>query len=94
MTAYVHRNGKVVEKGGPEDIRQSSSNAPYIQSDYLQPMIHPVTGKMMDSKSQFRAVTKSRGYEEVGNEKQRDRREFDTPGLKGDIARAISELGG
>jgi hypothetical protein len=51
----------------------------------------------MDSKSNFRAVTRAAGCVEVGNEVQRDTRSvdgFDSRSRKADIAAAIKELGG
>lgn len=35
-------------------------------SDEMPPTRHPVTGEYFTSKKRFRAVTKARGYEEVG----------------------------
>lgn len=88
---YVLRNGKLVPKSQAAPLR---SAGPYIQSDYLPAMVHPITGKKMDSKSQFRAVTRAHGCVEVGNEQQRDTRRVEMPNLKADIGRAITELGG
>lgn len=66
---------------------------PQIISDTMEALIHPITGKRMDSKSAFRAVTRAHGCEEVGNEVQRDTRSFDyTSGA--DVAEAIRQLGG
>ncbi len=85
---YVLRDGKLVPKSQavPQHI------GPYVQSDYLPDMKHPITGKTMDSKSQFRAVTRAHGCVEVGNEVQRDTRRMEMPSIKGDVARAIAEL--
>lgn len=87
---YVMRGGKLV----PKSQAREPSAAPNVISDYLPDLIHPSTGKRMDSKSQFRAVTKAYGKTEVGNEPMRDTRRIDMPNLKQDIARAINELGG
>ncbi len=87
---YVMRAGKLVLKSQAAPMR---SAGPYVQSDYLPELRHPRTGKVMDSKSAFRAVTRAHGCVEVGNETQRDTRRFDTPDLKSDIARTLSELG-
>ncbi len=65
-----------------------------VISDSMPAMIHPITGKLMDSKSKFRAVTRMHGCVEVGNEKQVDRRSIDMGDCKRDIARAIEQLGG
>lgn len=69
---FVYRNGKLVEKGGPEDIRtapaRSSLAFPMIVSDYMLEAEH-VDGKFYTSKRAFRQVTRERGYIEVGTEK-------------------------
>lgn len=95
MTTYVYRNGKLVDKAtaGPRDTGRVNG----VITDTMGPLRHPITGKLMDSKSGFRAVTRAHGCVEVGNETQRDRRElvgFDTATRKSDIAQAIRELGG
>lgn len=89
MTTYVYRNGRTVPK-----TAQRVGSGPQVISDTMSAMRHPVTGKLMDSKSQFRRVTRAAGCVEVGNEVQRDARRVDMPSLKGDIAHAIRELGG
>lgn len=67
------RNGRLVEKGGPDDIRplaaRSSLPFPMIISDEM-PAAEHVDGKFYTSKRGFRAVTRERGYIELGNEKQ------------------------
>lgn len=90
-TTYIWRNGKCVEKSKAPPRRHDGA---YIQSDNLPEMRHPITGKLMDSKSQFRAVTRAHGCVEVGNEVQRDTRRIDMGPIGADIARAITELGG
>lgn len=95
MTTYVYRNGQLVDKrlAPPRDV----GRAPSVISDTMSAMRHPITQKLMDSKSGFRAVTRAHGCVEVGTEMQRDTRRmdgFDTNARKSDIARAISELGG
>lgn len=91
MTTYVMRAGKIVDKSTAPPRGQRVGN---VISDTMAGMRHPITGKLMDSKSQFRAVTRAHGCVEVGNEVQRDTRRVDMTPLKGDIARAITELGG
>lgn len=90
---YVMRKGELVAKSiaGPRNER---SEAPNVITDSLPDLRHPITGKPMDSKSQFRAVTRAHGCVEVGNETQRDTRKFDLGNRKADIAHAIRELGG
>lgn len=90
---FVMRNGQIVRKedAGP---RPSSGRPLGVISDTMDAMVHPATGKLMDSKSQFRAMTRAAGCVEVGNETQRDTRQQGVGGLKADIAQAIRELGG
>lgn len=96
MTTWVYRNGRLVDKA---TAPPRSSNAPVrgVISDTMPAMRHPITQKVMDSKSGFRAVTRAHGCVEVGTDVQRDTRRlegFDSNSRKADIARAISELGG
>jgi hypothetical protein len=93
MTTYVLRDGKLIEKSKAAPLNRG----PFVVSDYLPELKHPITGKRMDSKSQFRAVTRAYGCVEVGNDTQRDTRRlegFDSNTRKADIARAIQQLGG
>ncbi len=92
MPTYVYRNGKMIEKS-----KAPPKSGAFVISDTMNAMRHPITQKLMDSKSQFRAVTRAHGCVEVGNETQRDTRRldnFDSNSRKGDIARAIQQLGG
>ena len=88
---YVLRDGKLVPK---HMAAPKSGAAFFVISDEMKPMRHPITNKLMDSKSQFRAVTRAHGCVEVGNDVQRDTRRMDMNPIKADIAQAISELGG
>lgn len=87
----VMRNGRLVSKSraAPRD------SAPYVISDNMQALVHPSTGKLMDSKSAFRAVTKDKGCVEVGNETMTGRqRQVDTmPDMRQSISQAMRELG-
>lgn len=90
---WVMRNGRLVrkERAGP----LPSSGRPFgVISDTMDPLVHPATGRLMDSKSQFRAITRAAGCVEVGNETQRDTRKPEVGGVKADIAQAIRQLGG
>jgi len=40
----------------------------YVIQDSMDPIKHPATGQMFDSKSAFRAENKARGLVEVGND--------------------------
>ena len=67
-----------------------------VISDTMDALIHPCTGKLMDSKSEFRKVTKAKGGVEVGNEKLVDRRtcpHLDSESRRRDIAAAMEQLG-
>lgn len=80
---YVFRDGQLVPKetAGP-NIR------PHVMTDTMDETWHPADGKHYTSKSKFRRVTRAHGCEEVGNEKQYDRREFDRV-TKRDVHEAI-----
>ena len=87
MTRYVLRNGELVEKR----YAPSASHHNVIRDD-MAATRHPVTGKMMESKSQFRKVTRMHGLTEVGTETMRDTRDWSTPDLGRDIGRTIEQL--
>jgi hypothetical protein len=62
----------------------------------MDALIHPCTGKLMDSKSEFRKVTRAKGGVEVGNEKLVDRRQLtdlDSASRRRDISIAMEQLG-
>lgn len=61
----------------PRAARSDTIPTPMLALDTMDPLWHPSTGEYLDSKSAFRAVTKERGGEEVGNEKQSDNRVWD-----------------
>lgn len=95
MTVYVYRNGKLVDRNTAPPRHQGPVRG--VISDDMPAMRHPITQKPMDSKSQFRAVTRAHGCVEVGNDTLRDTRRisgFDSDTRKRDIYAAISELGG
>lgn len=66
-TTYVYRDGKVIEKhlAGP---RHAASVAPNVISDSMAPIKHMATGKVVDSKSAARAMTRAAGCVEVGTD--------------------------
>jgi hypothetical protein len=70
--SWVYRNGELVEKGGPKDIRlqppRSDLPCPMLITDDMQAAEH-VDGRFYTSKSEFRKVTRANGLTEVGNEK-------------------------
>lgn len=56
--------------------------------DTMDALWHPHDGRMYESKSEFRAITKASGGEEVGNDTQTDNRKVDTV-TKDEVAQAI-----
>lgn len=91
---WVYRSGRLVPKH--RAAPRHSGPVRGVISDTMDALIHPCTGKLMDSKSEFRKVTRAKGGTEVGNEKLTDRRKltgFDSSERKADIDRAMRELG-
>lgn len=91
---WVYRNGKLVPKHHAEP--RYSGRVRGVISDTMDALIHPCTGKLMDSKSEFRKITKAKGGVEVGNEKLVDRRtapELDSTTRRMDISIAMEQLG-
>ena len=90
----VYRNGRLVSKDRAEP--RGTGRVRGVISDTMDALVHPCTGKLMDSKSEFRKITKAKGGVEVGNEKLVDRRV--APGLdsetrRRDISIAMEQLG-
>jgi hypothetical protein len=75
-------------------VRFTKSNAPNVISDSLGTHLrHMGTGRMLDSKSAFRAEDKACGAVCVGNESTAKTRQFIEPPRPGpDIKRAIDQL--
>jgi hypothetical protein len=91
---WVMRNGRLVPKHKAAPLGTVGVRG--VISDHLPDLIHPCTGKRMDSKSEFRKVTRAKGGVEVGNEPLVDRRTtvgLDSNTRKADIAAAMRELG-
>jgi hypothetical protein len=91
---FVYRGGRLVEKGGPQDIRlpvrRSDLPCPMLISDDMQAAEH-VDGKFYTSKSSFRRVTRENGLTEVGNEKLNHKPKIDrSKGIDQAIDRAIA----
>lgn len=74
---WVYRNGRLVEKGGPLDVRMASARSdmpcPMLISDHMPDCEH-VDGNFYSSKSAYRRVTKENGLIEVGNDTARFKR--------------------
>jgi hypothetical protein len=71
--------------------KRPPSRFPAIHRDTSEPMVHPATGEVFDSKSRFRAVTKAHGLVEVGTDNltNLNPRRADVQSRKKDIAQAI-----
>ena len=59
--------------------REVVRSAPRIRAfnigrDHMDATVHPCTGQLMDSKSEFRRVTREHGMVELGNDWQQERR--------------------
>ena len=67
---------------------RSALPAPMLNRDQIDPLWHPHDGRHYESKSEFRAVTKAAGGEEVGNDVQTDNRKFDRV-TKDEVAQAV-----
>lgn len=67
---------------------------PYVISDHMDPVKHHATGRIHDSKSQFRKDTKASGCVEIGNEMGKSRKPIplDKRQRRDDIARTIYNL--
>jgi hypothetical protein len=90
---YVYRDGQIVSKcvAGPRHV---ASKAPNVISDTMQPLKHMGTGRVLDSKSQFRRDTIASGCVEVGTDPAalRDRPKIEPRGVREDVQRALAEL--
>ncbi len=58
--------------------QRSDLPSPYVISDTMDLLFHPVDNGHYDSKSQFRRITERSGNIEMGNDMQRDTRYVDT----------------
>lgn len=69
---WVYRDGEMVEKGGPKDVRpippRSAFPCPRVIRDEIAPLQSMVDGRWFDSKSAMRASYREQGYREVGND--------------------------
>jgi hypothetical protein len=91
---YVRIDGKYVNV--TEEWKETRRTAA-IHQDTMDAIEHPAEpGKLIDSKSKFRAITRKHGLEEVGNEEIKQRE----PARKGcseedyvnDVKKAINDL--
>ena len=94
---WVMRKGRLVSKsraGPPPQAGRRLGVASYIISDTMDPLKHMGTGRMLDSKSEFRKDTRASGCIEVGTDpaifKEKPRPE--PQGVEMDVKRALEEL--
>lgn len=97
--SWVWRNGQIVEKGGPLDVRplpaRSHLPVPHVISDCMDPVQHPCTGEYLASKRAFRAVTRANNCVEVGNDPNRlkpmARPKPDRKGIRKSVEKAFAQ---
>jgi hypothetical protein len=73
----ANANG-MVERSQVYQYRENS--APHVISDTMEPVKHMGTGRVMDSKSKFRAETRASGCVEIGNEAIKPRQQIKLDG--------------
>jgi hypothetical protein len=73
-------------------LGESNRRSAHVMGD-IEPYKNTVDGKVIGGRKQHRDFLKSRNLVEVGNEKIEKKYE-EAPGLREDIKRAISEVGG
>ena len=90
MPTFVYRNGSIV----PKDQSDVKPWKTMIISDIMDPMKHMASGRIIDSKSRFRAETKATGCIELGNEPIRSRKPImlDKRQRREDIQRVVFNL--
>lgn len=85
-----------IKRYSPPDVPVARSDlpCPMIASDTMPPTQH-VDGRHYTSKSQYRAITKARGYVEVGDDPARHIRppkpKPDRAAIKEAVARAVAQ---
>lgn len=98
MTAAFRENIKGIIWNHEKPTLRRSDRAgrlsPHYIPDQMDPTMHMADGRMYDSKSRFREVTKAHNCIEVGNEVQRVPKPVRNPGAGADIKRAIEQLRG
>ena len=71
------------------DGRSKTLPLPSLNRDQMDALWHPSTGEIVDSKSEFRAITRKVGGTEMGNDAQTDNRKWDRV-TKADVAEAMN----
>jgi hypothetical protein len=92
----VMRDGKLVPKRTARPLYQSRDARVYVISDTMNPMKHMGSGRIHDSKSQFRADTRATGCMEVGTDPaiMREKPKYEPPmrEIAMDVKRSIEQL--
>lgn len=86
--SWIIVNGKLYEKG-KEPRREVHGRSANVISDYTEkPLLHPVTGKVHESKSTFRRDTKNSGCIELGNDAPRHSKKYESklPDIRQDLS--------
>jgi len=83
---FDHASGAVI----PRSERQRS-DVHHVICDEMEPTRHPVTGKIMTSKSAMSRTTRELGLTEVGNDVQKDRREWREAPMQPELLRYLNE---
>lgn len=93
---YVIRDGALVPKHLAPPKHASTDSRRYVISDTMEPLKHMGTGRMLDSKSEFRKDTKAVGCEEAGNDpalrREQPRWEPSQHEVVSEVKRAIEQL--
>jgi hypothetical protein len=93
---YVLRGGALVEKHLAPPKHAAVDARRYVISDTMAPTKHMGTGRIHDSKSEFRKDTRALGLEEVGTDRsrghERNRYQPTTGEIVQDVKRSIDEL--
>lgn len=85
-------NGRQVYRKDPGERGPSSDlAAPMLISDHMADTWHPHNGREYGSKSEFRAVTKAAGGEEIGTDRQTQAKHVDMT-VKQDVGEAVKML--
>jgi hypothetical protein len=88
MAKYIILDGELVEVCHVAMPRRF----PAIIRDAMPALVHPADGKLYDSKSAFRRVTKEHGMIELGNDVPMSRPEYVPVGVAEDVREAIEKL--
>lgn len=93
---FVIRNGELVEKGGPLDIRppvaRSHLPTPMLQMDSMPDIQSHADGKHYSSKSALRRGYKDKGVVELGNDAPMTPRDNSKRITKAEIGAAIRKV--